>query len=75
MFSFNKQVLIALIIFSESFATKFLFFSDEPCMARPTFNVLNLFEPKCTGSCNILSPKLCDLKETRQMLTNKMQLR
>ena len=53
------------------FATKYLSLNDEPCMIRPTFIDLNLVEPfmiswdKYNGSCNVLSPKMCVLKENK----------
>ena len=48
--------------------TNYLFFNDEPCIDRPTIIIyLNPVEHrnypfmislnKCTGSCNVLSPK------------------
>ena len=50
-------------------------------MVRRNFNDLNLFEPKydpfiisldkCTGSFNVLSAKLCDLKERKDINVNK----
>ena len=59
------------ISFSESLAqnqTKCLFLNDEPCMVRPTLINMNLAElkyyplmvslNKCTGNCNVLSPKI-----------------
>ena len=49
--------------------TKCLFLNDEPCMVRPTLIDTNPVELKyypfmislykCTGSCNVLSPKIC----------------
>ena len=71
MCSFIKQVFIELLSFNESFATKYLSLNDEPCMIRPTFIDLNLVEPfmiswdKYKGSCNVLSPKICVLKENK----------
>ena len=45
-----------------------MFLNDESCMVRPTFIALNPVElkyypfitslNKCTGSCNVLSPKI-----------------
>ena len=62
MFCLIKQVFIVLLNFS-------LFLNDEPCMVRPTLIDLIPIEPKyypfmisldkCTGSCNVLSPKIC----------------
>ena len=88
MFSLIKQVFIVLLRFSESLATKSLFLNDDPCMVRPTLIdmnpvklkdypfMINLY--KCTGSCKVLSPKICVPKETKcinakafNMITNK----
>ena len=67
-----------LLSFSESLATKCLFLNDEPCMIRPTLMDMNPVELKYTGSCNVLSPKICVLKEIKDiyvkvfnMITNK----
>ena len=84
-------MFIVLLSFSESLARhgmKCLFLNYEPCMVRPTLIDLNLVEleyypfmislDKYTGSCNILSPKICVPKETKDinveafnMITNK----
>ena len=37
MFKFNEQTFIALLRFSGSLATKFIFLNNEPCLAIPTF--------------------------------------
>ena len=63
---------IALLRFSSSLAcdpTKYLFLNDEPCMVRPTLINMNpvglkyypfmISLDKCTGSCNVLFPKIC----------------
>ena len=67
---------------------KCLFLNDEPCMVRPTPIDMNPDElkyysfmislNKCTGSCNVLSAKICVPKETEvsyvkafNMITNK----
>ena len=82
------SLFIVLLSFSSSLATKCLFLNDEPCMVRPTLIDLNPVElkyypfmislNKCTGSCNVLSPKICVPKETKDinvkafnMITNK----
>ena len=85
------SLFIVLLSFSESFAheqTKCLFLNDKPCMVRPTIIDMNLAELKYypfiislnkrTGSCNVLSPKICVPKETKDinvkafnMITNK----
>ena len=68
--------------------TKYLFLNDEPCMIRPSLIGMNPVELKyypfmirlnqCTGSCNVLSPKIYVPKETKginvkafNMITNK----
>ena len=55
--------------------TKCLFLNDESCIFRPTLIGLNPVElkyysfmislNKYTGSCNVLSPKICVQKETK----------
>ena len=62
-------MFIVLLTISESLATKCLSLNDEPCMVRPIYIDLSLFElkycssmislDKCNGSCNALSPKMC----------------
>ena len=57
--------------------TKCLFLNDEPCMIRPTIIVMNTVElkyypfmislDKSTGSCNVLSSKICVPKETKDI--------
>ena len=88
MFSLIKQVFIVLLSFSEPLATKSLFLNDEKCMVRPTLIDMNHNELKydpfmislneCTGSCNVLSPKIYVPKEAKDinvkefnMITNK----
>ena len=68
--------------------TKCLSLNDEPCMVKPIFTGLNTVErkyysfmislDKCNGSCNVLTPKICVSKETKDlnvkvynMITNK----
>ena len=73
-------MFIVLLRFSESLVlhwTTCLFLNDEPCMVRPTLIDLNPVElkyypfmislNKCTGSCNVLSPKICVPKETKDI--------
>ena len=67
---------------------KCLSLNDEPCMVRPTPIDLNSGElkyysfvtslDKCNGCCNVLSPNICVLNETKDinvnvfnMITNK----
>ena len=57
--------------------TKCLLLNDEPCMVRPTHIDLNPVElkyypfmsslNKCTGSCSVLSPKICVLKKAKDI--------
>ena len=82
------NLFIVSLSFSISLAIKCLFLNDEPCMVRPSLIELNPVElnydpfmislNKCTGSCNVLSPKICVPKETKDinvkafnMITNK----
>ena len=85
------SLFIVLLYFSSSLArdqTKCLFLNDESCMIRPTVIDLNPIElryypiiislNKCTESFNVLSPKICVPKETKDihveafnMITNK----
>ena len=75
-----RQVFIVLLNFSESlgcYRTKCLFLIDEPLMFRPTLIDLNPVElkyypfmisfDKCTGSCNVLSPKICVPNEAKDI--------
>ena len=87
MFSLIKPVFNELLSFSIYLArdrTKFLFLNDEPYLVRPTVIDLNPVEPKyypfmislnkCTGSCNVLSPKMCVPKETKdQRMLNHLR--
>ena len=78
MFSILKQALIVLLSFSSSLATKCVSLNDKPCMFRPTLIDLNPVEltyylfmislDKCNGSYNVLSPKICVSKETKDIL-------
>ena len=71
------SLFIVFLSFSKSLATKFLFLNDEPCMIRPTLTDMNSVElkyypfmislNKCNGSCNVLSPKMCVPKETKDI--------
>ena len=80
MFSLIKQMFIVLLSLKshlERDQAKFLFLNDEPCMVRSTLIDMNPVElkyypfmislNKLTGSCNVLSPKICVLKETKDM--------
>ena len=70
-------MFIVLLSFSESLAAKCLFLNDEPCLVRPILVDMNPVEfkyypfiislNKCTESCNGLSPKTCDIKETKDI--------
>ena len=88
-----KHVFILLLSFISSLPRdqlKCLFLNDEPFMVRFTVFYMNPVElkyypfmislNKCTGSGNVLSPKICVLKETKvknfkafYMITNKME--
>ena len=73
-------MFIVLISFSTSLVTKCLFLNDESCMVRPTLIDLNpvglkyysfmISLDKCTRSCNVLSPKICVPKETKDICKN-----
>ena len=78
MLSLIKQVFIVLLSFSKSLAhdrTTRLFLNDDPCMVRLTLIDMNPGElkyysfmislDKCTGGCNVLSPKICVPKKTK----------
>ena len=73
-------LFIVLLSFSKSLARdriKCLFLNNEPCMVRPTLINMNPNElkcypfmislNKCTGSFNVLSPKLCVFKEAKDI--------
>ena len=70
-------MLIVLLSFSSSLATKSLSLNNKPCMVRPTLIDLNPVElkyysfmislDKCTRSCNDLPPKICVPKETKDI--------
>ena len=59
MSSLIKQVFIVLLSFSSSFATNYVSFNDEPKMIRLTLIDLRISLDKCSGSCNVFSPKIC----------------
>ena len=71
------NLIIVLLSFSESLATKCLFLNDEPYMVRSTLIDLNPIElkyypfmislDKFTGSCNVLSANICVPKEIKDM--------
>ena len=74
------SLFIVLLSFSESLTrdqAKCLLLNDEPCMIRPTLIDMNSVElkyylfmislNKCTGSCNVLPPKPCVPKETKDI--------
>ena len=58
-----------------SYRRKYLSLNDEPCMIRCTLIDLNPVElnyypfmigvNRCNGSCNVVSPKICVPKETK----------
>ena len=77
MFSLIKQMFTLILSFSNSLATECVSLNDEPCMIRPTLIDLNPVEikyypfvisiDKCSGSCNVLSPKICVPKKTKEI--------
>ena len=59
-------LFIVLLSFISSIATKFLFWNEEPCMARPTLIDMNSLEFKYYPFIislivifNVLPPKIC----------------
>ena len=63
MFSLIKQMFIVLLSISESLA-------HESCMDKPTlidFHPFMISLDKWSGSCNVLSPKTCVSKETKDI--------
>ena len=78
------SLFIALLSFSEFLATKCLFLNDKPSMVRPTLIDINPVElnynpfmislNKRTGSCNVLSPKICVSKETKDINVKKFNM-
>ena len=83
-----SSLFFVLLGFSKSLATKCLFLNDELCMVRSTLIDMNPNElkyyplmislNKCAGIYNVLSPKICIPKETKDinvkalnMITNK----
>ena len=74
-------MFLALLSFSQPLATKCVSLNDEPCIIRPILIDLNPFElkyypfmislGKCTGSCNVLSPKyVFQKKQKTEMFQN-----
>ena len=70
--------LTVLLSFSESLvqdSTKCLFLNDQSCRVRPTIIDINFVELKYypfmislnkrTGSCSVLSPKICSKRNKR----------
>ena len=63
---------------------KSLFLTYKPCMVRSTIIDMNpvalQYYPlmislnKCTGSCNVLSPKICVPKETKDIIVKAFNL-
>ena len=75
-------MIFGFIVLSNSLAsvpdlTKFLFLNDEPCLVRRTIIDMNPVDlkyysfmtslDKCTGSCNVLSPKICSKRNKRHI--------
>ena len=83
------SLFIVLLVFSKSVATKCPVLNDEPCMNIDMLNPVELKYyrfmirlNKCTGSCNVLSPKICIPKETKyiyvkafNMISNKDEVK
>ena len=80
MFSLIKQVFIVLLSFSKSLErdrTECLYLNGKPCMISSTLIDLDPVElkyypfmislDKFSGSCNVLSPKTCVPKETKDI--------
>ena len=84
---FRFVVLLSSLAHVADLTTR-LYLNNEPCMVRPTLIDMNPNElryypfmiilNKCTGSCTVLSPKICIPKETKDinikafnMVTNK----
>ena len=75
-------MIFGFIVLSNSLAsvpdlTKFLFLNDEPCLVRRTNIDMNPVDlkyysfmtslDKCTGSCSVLSPKICSKRNKRHI--------
>ena len=92
MFSLIKQVFIVLLTFIEYLATKYVSLNFESCMVRPTLIDLNpvafkyyqfmVSLDKRNGSCNVLPPKICVSKKTKDInvkvfniVTNKIEVK
>ena len=75
-------MIFGFIVLSNSLAsvpdlTKFLFLNDEPCLVSRTNIDMNPVDlkyysfmtslDKCTGSCNVLSPKICSKRNKRHI--------
>ena len=70
--------MFSLILgFSEFLATKCVSLNDEPYTIRPTLIDFNPVElkyclfiislDKCNGTCNVLPPKICAPKKTKEI--------
>ena len=74
-------MFIVLLSFTSSLATKCVSLNDETFMIRPTLIDLNPFQlnyypflislDKCSGSCNVLSPKMCVSKKKKKDMNVK----
>ena len=77
MFNLIKQVLIVLLSLVNAKTIKLPWLNYVLCMIRPIHIDLNPIEPKyyqflisldkCSRSCNVLSPKVCVPKETKNI--------
>ena len=63
------SLFIVFLSFSESLATKCLFLNDETCMVRDRHTLIDMnpVELKYYLFMNVLSQKICVLKETKDI--------
>ena len=83
MFSLIKQVFIVLLSITKvSDQTKCLSITDEACRVTPilidlnpvrlTYYLFMISLDKCSGSCNVLSPKICVPKKQKTEMLNHL---
>ena len=75
-------MFIVSLSFIISLATKFPSLNDDPWMVRPTLIDLSPFElkyypfiitlDKCSGTCNVLSSKICIPRKTKDINVNHL---
>ena len=81
------SLLFVILSFSETLARnqiKCLFLNDDSCMVRPALLDMNHVEfkyypfmvslNKGTGKCNVLSPKECVPKETKNIIVKTLNM-